>query len=49
MDYDKLENQLEIEQTETKLNKNNYKFSLFVLSPITLKICISLLFTPAFW
>jgi hypothetical protein len=43
MDYDKLENQLEIE-TETKLSKNNYKFSLFVLSPIKLKICISLLF-----
>ena len=45
MDYDKLENQLELEPETIKPNKVNINFSLFHLSPITLKISISLLFT----
>ena len=47
MNYDKLEHQLELEPETIKSNKDkvNINFSLFHLSPITLKISISLLFT----
>lgn len=48
MEYDKLENQLEIEQETNKPNKPNkinINFTLFHLSPITLKISFVLLFT----
>jgi hypothetical protein len=48
MDYDKLENQLELEQETNKPNKPNkvnINFTLFHLSPITLKISFVLLFT----
>lgn len=48
MDYDKLENQLEMEQETNKPNKPNkvnINFTLFHLSPITLKISFVLLFT----
>lgn len=45
MNYDKLENQLELEPETNKPNKVNINFSLFHLSPITLKISVALLFT----
>jgi hypothetical protein len=48
MDYDKLENQLEMEQETNKPNKPNkvnINFTLFHLSPITLKISFVFLFT----